>query len=58
MAILGNIGNGFDKLIRVREKQAQLSVHAYLASLDDSTLNRAGIKRDALKKGGQINYFM
>jgi len=58
MAILGNISNGFEKLMRVREKQAQLSVHAYLATLDDATLTRAGLKRSELKKGGQINHFV
>lgn len=58
MAILGNIGNGFQRMMRVREKQAQLSVHAYLATLDDAMLTRAGIKRSELKKGGQINHFV
>lgn len=58
MAILGNIGSGFERMMRVREKQAQLSVHAYLATLDDATLTRAGIKRGDLKKGGQINHFV
>ncbi len=58
MAILGNIGNGFGRLMQVREKQAQLSVHAYLATLDDATLTRAGLKRADLKKGGRINHFV
>ncbi len=58
MAILEDIGNGFQRMMRVREKHAQLSVHAYLATLDDATLTRAGIKRSELKKGGQINHFV
>lgn len=58
MAILGNIGNGFERLMRVREKQAQLSVHAYLATLDDATLTRVGMKRQDLKKGGRVNHFV
>ncbi|MEL7428920.1 MAG: hypothetical protein AAFN43_02860 [Pseudomonadota bacterium] len=58
MAILGNLGDRFGNMMRVREKQAQLSVHAYLASLDDATLARVGYKRSDLKKGGRINPFM
>ena len=58
MAILGNIGNGFEHLLRAREKQAQLSVHAYLAQFDDVTLARLGMNRKDLKKGGSINHFM
>lgn len=58
MAILGNIGNGLDRFMRVREKQAELSVHAYLASLDDATLGRMGISRKNLKKGGRVNHFI
>ncbi|MDJ0613516.1 MAG: hypothetical protein QNJ29_07540 [Rhizobiaceae bacterium] len=58
MAILGNIGNGFERLMRVREKQAQLSVHAYLATLDDATLTRVGVSRSELKKGGRVNHFV
>ena len=58
MAIFGNFGNGFERLMQVREKQAQLSVHAYLATLDDATLTRAGVKRSELKKGGRINHFV
>ncbi len=58
MAILGNIGEGFGKMMRVREKQAELSVHAYLASLDDATLTQIGVRRDSLKAGGNVNYFL
>ena len=58
MAILGNISNGFERLLRTREKQAQLSVHAYLAQFDDATLARLGMRRDQLKKGGNINHFL
>jgi len=58
MAILGNISNGLEKFMRVREKAAQLSVHAYLASLDDSTLKNIGVNRKDLKKGGRVNHFV
>ncbi|MEM9280046.1 MAG: hypothetical protein AAGA76_15885 [Pseudomonadota bacterium] len=58
MAILGNIGNGFGKLLRTRERQAQLSVHAYLAQFDDATLARLGMKREELKTGGSVNHFI
>ncbi len=58
MAILGNIGNGFERLLRTREKQAQLSVHAYLSQFDDAKLARLGINRNQLKPGGSINYFL
>ncbi|MGI9352293.1 MAG: hypothetical protein ACR2O3_12080 [Rhizobiaceae bacterium] len=58
MTVLGNISNGFERLLRSREKQAQLSVHAYLAQFDDATLARFGMKRNQLKKGGQINHFI
>ncbi|MEM9333173.1 MAG: hypothetical protein AAGA53_17755 [Pseudomonadota bacterium] len=58
MALIGNISSGFESLLRTREKQAQLSVHAYLAQLDDGTLARLGMKREELKKGGSINHFI
>ena len=58
MTILGNISNGFERFVRVREKQAELSVHAYLATMDDATLNRLGLTRGKLKKGGSINHFI
>lgn len=58
MAILGNIGNGFGRFMRINERQAELSVHAYLASLDDATLGRMGVNRNNLKKGGRINHFI
>lgn len=58
MTILGNISNGFENVLRAREKQAQLSVHAYLAQFDDATLARFGMKREQLKKGGNINHFI
>lgn len=58
MTILGNISNGFDRFMRIREKQAELSVHAYLATLDDSTLKRIGVNRRNLKKGGRVNHFI
>lgn len=48
----------FSNLIRAREKQAELSVHAYLAQFDDSTLSRMGVNRKALKKGGSVNHFI
>lgn len=48
----------FSSLMKSREKQAELSVHAYLAQFDDATLNRIGVKRTELKKGGQINHFL
>lgn len=58
MAILGNLGNGFQRYMKAREKTAQLSVHAYLATLDDVTLSRLNYKRADLKKGGRVNYFI
>ena len=58
MAILGNLSNSFGNLMRQRERQAKLSVHAYLASLDDASLTRVGFKRSELKTGGRINHFM
>lgn len=58
MTILGNIGNGFERFMRVRQKQAELSVHAYLATMDDATLKRLGMRREDLKKGGTINHFI
>ncbi|MEM7215514.1 MAG: hypothetical protein AAF423_08225 [Pseudomonadota bacterium] len=58
MTILGNISNSFENVLRAREKQAQLSVHAYLAQFDDATLARFGMKREQLKKGGNINHFI
>lgn len=48
----------FSKLLRAREKQAELSVHAYLAQFDDSTLSRMGVKRKNLKTGGSVNHFL
>ena len=58
MAILGNLSNGFESLLRAREKQAQLSVHAYLAQFDDAKLARLGVYRSQLKSGGSINHFI
>ena len=58
MAIIGNISNGFERFVRVRERQAELSVHAYLATMDDATLNRLGVNRKSLKKGGSVNHFL
>ncbi len=46
------------KILRAREKQAELSVHAHLASFDDAALSRIGIKRKQLKTGGNMNFFM
>ena len=48
----------FSNLIKAREKQAELSVHAYLAQFDDSTLSRMGVNRKSLKTGGSINHFI
>jgi len=48
----------FNKILRAREKQAELSVHAHLASYDDATLSRLGVARKELKSGGYVNYFM
>lgn len=48
----------FSNLIKAREKQAVLSVHAYLAQFDDSTLSRMGVNRKSLKTGGSINHFI
>ena len=48
----------FERLIKAREKQAQLSVHAHLATFDDETLSKIGVNRKDLKKGGTINFFM
>lgn len=48
----------FSKLMKSREKQAELSVHAYLSQFDDATLSRIGYNRKSLKTGGQINHFL
>lgn len=48
----------FSNLIKAREKQAELSVHAYLAQFDDNTLSRMGVNRKNLKTGGSINHFL
>lgn len=48
----------FAKLIKSREKQAELSVHAYLSQFDDATLSRIGVSRKNLKKGGVVNHFL
>ena len=58
MAILGNISNGFERFVRVRQKQAELSVHAYLSTMDDATLTRLGVNRKELKRGGSVNHFL
>ncbi len=62
MSIIGNIGTatrkGFRNLMRAREHEAVLSVHAYLATLDDDTLSRAGYKRSQLKRGGSVNHLI
>ena len=55
---MGFFGEGFDRLMRARQKQAELSVHAYLATMDDATLKRLGFSRDKLKKGGSVNHFI
>ncbi len=48
----------FSNLIKAREKEAELSVHAYLAQFDDSTLSRMGVNRKSLKSGGRVNHFL
>lgn len=48
----------FSNLIKAREKQAELSVHAYLAQFDDNTLSRMGVNRKNLKSGGTVNHFL
>ena len=58
MAVFGSFSNGFGQLLRAREKQAERSVHAYLATLDDASLKRAGFNRNELKSGGRINHFL
>jgi len=58
MALIGGFTNLMNKTIRARELQAQRSVHAYFAQFDDATLARLGMKREELKKGGSVNYFM
>lgn len=62
MPFFSTIGNaaksGFDSFVRTRERQAQLSVHAYLAQLDDATLTKMGVSRDKLKRGGRVNHFI
>ncbi|MBO6816014.1 MAG: hypothetical protein JJ891_14235 [Rhizobiaceae bacterium] len=58
MNILGNITSATRALMRAREKQAQLSVHAYLAQFDDESLNSLGVKRSQLKRGGSVNHFI
>ena len=62
MSIIGNIGSatksGFRSLMKAREREAMLSVHAYLATLDDATLTKAGFNRAQLKRGGMINHLI
>ena len=58
MNILGNIGSATKAVMRAREKQAELSVHAYLSSFDDKTLSNLGVKRSELKRGGSVNFFI
>ncbi len=48
----------FDNILRARQEQAELSVHAYLAGLDNKTLKTLGVNRKDLKKGGRINHFL
>ncbi|MEO0328635.1 MAG: hypothetical protein AAF217_08565 [Pseudomonadota bacterium] len=62
MAFFNTLGSsaksGFNSLMRAREKEAQLSVHAYLSNLDDVALTRLGVSRSQLKQGGSVNFFM
>lgn len=58
MNILGSIGSAAKAFVVAREKQAQLSVHAYLAQFDDASLENMGVKRHELKKGGSVNHFL
>ena len=58
MAVFGKFSNGFGQLLNAREKQAERSVHAYLATLDDASLKRIGFNRSELKTGGRINHFI
>ncbi len=48
----------FSNLIKAREKQAELCVHAYLSQFDDATLTRMGVNRKSLKTGGSVNHFL
>jgi len=50
--------NMFSKILHAREKQAELCVHAHLATFNDATLSSMGYKRKDLKKGGHVNFFM
>ena len=58
MSVMGKFSSGFGRLLRAREKQAERSVHAYLATLDDAALKRVGFERSELKAGGSINHFI
>jgi len=58
MNIIGNISSATKAIMRAREKQAQLSVDAYLAQFDDASLASFGVSRTSLKKGGSVNYFI
>ncbi|MEM8749132.1 MAG: hypothetical protein AAGF28_02445 [Pseudomonadota bacterium] len=50
------IRNAFDKMIAAREMQARRYANGALLNLDDATLERAGLSREAIKRQGAANY--
>lgn len=46
----------FDRMVAAREKQARRYVNGALMSLDDATLEQAGINREQLRRQGASVY--
>ncbi len=58
MPFMQSLNKGFERMIRVRERQSRLAAHAYLATLDDATLKGLGYKRSELEKGGYSDFML
>ena len=50
------IRSTFDRMVAAREKQARRYVNGALLNLDDDTLAKAGLNRDAIKREGAAVY--
>ena len=46
----------YEKMVTAREKQARRNEAGALLNMDDETLKRAGLNRDALRRQGPSNY--
>ena len=53
-----NIRSAFERIIKARERQAQLYVNGILLNFDDETLARSGFDRAELKKRAATRYFL